>query len=102
MMIFQVNVGQVTTSSSDMDKIPVNHYDVTKPPDHGEPTDLLQIKQLLKHIVDSMKDKARSGHIADEWKALAMILDRIFFWMTTITSIIMIPTFLLQTDPSEH
>ncbi len=51
-------------------------------------------------MVDSMKHKTLNASIEAEWKALAMVLDRIFFWLTTITSIIMIPIFLVQTDPT--
>ena len=59
--------------------------------------ELAEIRDLLRHIVDVMKDRDSEACVADEWKALAMVLDRIFFWLTLFTSVIMIPTFLLRT-----
>ena len=58
--------------------------------------DIGHIRHLLSFLVDKVKDKDKDGLIEAEWKALAMVLDRIFFWMTTITAVVMIPTFLVQ------
>ena len=66
----------------------------------GDKSDLAEIRDLLGNIVDNMKEKEKSASIEDEWKALALILDRIFFWITFIAAIVMIPTFLARTDTS--
>ena len=61
--------------------------------------ELIEIRDMMRLMVSQMKEKARDSHIEDEWKALAMVLDRIFFWMTAVTTVVMVPTFLLQPVP---
>ena len=64
------------------------------------PSELEHIRRLLTYIVDSLKEKEKDKETEDEWRALAMVLDRIFFWITTIMAFVMIPTFLLRRSPS--
>ena len=66
----------------------------------AESSELAEIRELLKHIVDNMKGKGKSWSVGEEWKGLAMVLDRLFLWLITITATIMIPIFLVQRDKS--
>ena len=63
--------------------------------------DLAQIRSMLAYLTDSIKEKEKDRMIEDEWKALSLVLDRIFFWITFITALVMIPTFLIQDQQSE-
>ena len=68
----------------------------------SNPSELGEIRDMLRFIVDNMKEKANEADVEDEWKALAMVLDRIFFWITSITALILIPAFLLKRTPSHQ
>lgn len=66
----------------------------------GSAGDIAKIKALLQHIVDDMKAKEKEQAVAEEWRALAVVLDRLFFSIIAILAVIMIPAFLLQTNAS--
>lgn len=81
------------TISSDVDAEPMKKF-----PDK-EKSELADIKQLLAYLTDHLKDQEKNGKVEDEWKAVAMVLDRLFFWITLVMSIILVPLFLVQNDP---
>ena len=82
---------EAITVTSDVDE-------VKKDPD--EANELDQIRRLLAYIVDDMRGKEKEAKVQDEWKALATVLDRTFFWLTLITALIILPIFLTSTDSS--
>jgi len=58
-------------------------------------TSMLQkISSNLEFIKNSIEDQQREGVTQEEWKALARVVDRLFFWVcftiTVITSTIMV------------
>ena len=88
--------------NSDLKSAELEKLDVVKPNSEAEvtsPSELAQIRTLIEFIVDRMKSNEAVKCIEDEWKALALVLDRIFFWVTAITAVIMIPTFLTGRSP---
>lgn len=65
-------------------------------PKVDQQSELQQILDNLRFFVDRVKSNDKDDKVGDEWKALAMLLDRTFFWLTTFLAVILIPTFLLQ------
>ena len=62
---------------------------------------LRQILFYIREVVEKMQVKERDGAIMEEWKCLAIVLDRTFFWIAFITTIIIIPSLLCKVD-DEH
>ena len=58
------------------------------------------IAQDLSFIASRMKKQGRDEEIIEQWRALAKLLDRIFFWIAVIFILIMLICFLTANDPS--
>ena len=50
--------------------------------------DLPEIKNLLKFARCQIEEKHTESEIEDEWKSLAKVIDRIFFWLCLVSVIL--------------
>ena len=64
----------------------------------GKEDYLRQILSYIKEMVEKVQVKERDGAIMEEWKCLAIVLDRTFFWIAFVTTMIIIPTLLFKVD----
>ena len=67
---------------------------------HGIP-DLAGISDNLAYITDKMKEKEEEDIIMAEWKAVAKILDRFLFWISSFV-IIFIFVLLITSQDTDH
>ena len=54
--------------------------------------DVKEIKRILKTFMNRLSDKDAQGKIAKEWRIVARILDRLFFFLYVITIIVSLAT----------
>ena len=59
-----------------------------------------EIVQHLRMSSARVERKERSGMILDEWKAIAIVLDRVFFWLAMGAVAAIVPLFMLRQDSS--
>ena len=83
---------------------PINDDDIVvaevdKPEKKGGQGEMAQILDHLKVMVNYLKQQEKDNGVAEEWKAIAIVIDRLFFWVTLIMSIILLPLFLGRSDP---
>ena len=72
--------------------------DITNTETPATKDDLKQILDQLKYLVDYVKSQEDDSSIQDEWKSMALVLDRLFFWITAIVSVILLIVFLVRRD----
>ena len=54
--------------------------------------DVKEIKRILKTFMNRLSDKDAQGKIAKEWRIVARILDRLFFFLYVITIVVSLAT----------
>ena len=64
----------------------------------AEPTDIKKILNHLHYMVDDMKSKEKNMAVDNEWKALAQVIDRLFFFITLIAVVVILPLFLAMKE----
>ena len=69
-------------------------------PAGGDSAYILEILEHMRMMSRRAAHKDRSEMILVEWKAIAMIVDRAFFWVAFIVIVTTVPTFLLREDES--
>ena len=75
--------------------IPADEKEVPKKPNAGgEPSENKKILNHLDYFAEYLKGQEKDGAIETEWKAVALVIDRLFFWMTLIVALIIVPTCL--------
>lgn len=74
------------------------NVNLTEIPPAKEPSDLAQILNHLEFLVNYIKQKKIEAGIGFEWKAMSLVIDRMFFWITFIIALVIIPVFLAQRD----
>ena len=62
--------------------------------------DLRGIANDLSFIASRMKKQGKDEEIIKQWRALAKLLDRIFFWIAVIYMLIMLIIFISNQDPN--
>ena len=73
-----------THASSSADKSPI-HNPVIE-------TDVKEIKRILRTYINRLNEKDTQGRIAKEWRIVARVLDRLFFFMYACTIIVSLAT----------
>ncbi len=62
-----------------------------------------EIQEVLMNIrclKESLLDREKDDHVKEEWRALAKVLDRFFFWITLVIVAVFIAVALSQRDYS--
>ena len=54
--------------------------------------DIKEIKRILRTYIGRLNDKDAQGRIAKEWRIVARVLDRLFFFMYVVTIIVSLAT----------
>lgn len=80
--------------------------DLEKKPDNGllkskSKTMDESLEEILAYIAEIKKESAEKkmeGDILNEWKCVAMILDRLMFWIGFVITVIAVPAMLLIRD----
>ena len=84
------------SKDSDMAAFPSNH---TCDKEGGATLDKLAcIETHLKALRVYLSEKERTDQAVDDWKAMALVLDRLFFWCTLIVCLIGFPIFMTAKD----
>ena len=61
--------------------------------------DLQKLSNDLSYIANKTRKQDRDNEILDEWRALARILDRFLFWVSSVLVLIILLYFLVRKDP---
>ena len=64
-------------------------------------SDLREIRRALRVLLNRLTEKDATNKIAREWRVVALVLDRIFFWSYFIVIIVMGLALLLPKEPSQ-
>lgn len=72
------------------------HGEITRPPGSNECPEIYRALDGVRYIAESTKREEESGKVKEDWKYVAMVMDRLFLWIFTIAVLVGCAGIILQ------